>query len=117
MEAALAAGITYPDSAPPYGGGRNESVLGEVLKSRPRGSFLVGTKAGLPEDPVTGLLPEGLTQEALDASIRQSLDASLKRLQLEHVDVLYLYGPARSPELSAGPQDTGGVVDVRFSAG
>jgi predicted aldo/keto reductase-like oxidoreductase len=98
--AALDEGLVYFDTAPPYGGGKNESILGEVFQGRPRESFIVGTKIGLPEDTRTGLLPETITPEAFRTYFRNSLEASLQSLRLESVDILYLYGPAQPDYLT-----------------
>src|SRR4030066_1600118 len=56
MKAALDAGITHLDS--PAGQPqqlRNEEMIGEVLKERPRESVIYGTKIHLPQDYKTGL--------------------------------------------------------------
>jgi aryl-alcohol dehydrogenase-like predicted oxidoreductase len=78
---ALALGVNYFDTAQMYGNGESERNLGRVLKSlRPEGIY-VGTKVRLPptEPPRIG--------EAMAAS----LDASLKRLQLERVDLFQFH--------------------------
>ena len=39
-------GVNYIDTAPWYGHGKSESVLGEVLKDIPRSSYYISTKVG-----------------------------------------------------------------------
>jgi len=110
--AALDEGMIYFDTAPPYGGGKNESVLGEIFQGLPRESFVVGTKIGLPEDTRTGLLPETITPDTLRNYFRDSLDASRHRLGLETVDILYLYGPAQ-PEYLALPMVKEALLELK----
>ena len=98
VRAALDAGVFHFDTAPGYGSGANESILGEVLKGRLRNSFVVATKIGLPEDSRTGLLPKNISSAQFKAYFHNALDTSLKHLQLDYLDILYLYGP-NNPDL------------------
>jgi uncharacterized protein len=92
VRAALEAGIVHFDTAHGYQRGKNEEMLGEVLKDRPRGSFVLATKVG-PEDAddKTGELKSGSTSKAF----LEKLDISLKRLKLDYVDILYVHGISR----------------------
>ena len=85
VRAALNAGLVHLDTAHGYMRGKNEEVIGEVLKGRPRDSFVLATKVYLPRDENTGLYKETATQEAFSSR----LDISLKRLGLDYVDILY----------------------------
>lgn len=86
MQAALDAGITHFDStAAPQQQERNEQMIGEVLKGRPRDSFIFGTKIHLPQDYRTGLY----TKAATEGEFLKKLDLALKRLQMEYVDIVY----------------------------
>ena len=105
VEAAWAGGIRYFDTAPHYGLGLSERRLGLALGDKPRGEFLVSTKAGrllVPADnPSRSRDDEGFDVPAdlrrvwdpTEAGIRRSLEESLGRLGLDHVDVLYLHDP------------------------
>jgi predicted aldo/keto reductase-like oxidoreductase len=86
MRAALDAGITHFDStaAQPQQI-RNEQMIGEVVKERPRDSFIYGTKIHLPQDPSTGLFREAATE----AEFTRKLDQALQNLQLDYVDIVY----------------------------
>jgi uncharacterized protein len=81
VRAALAAGIVHLDTAHGYQKGRNEEMLGEVLKDYKRDAFVIATK--VPTESGEG-------QDAVTAWLGK-LDKSLKRLQMDHVDILYLH--------------------------
>ncbi|MBN2244775.1 MAG: aldo/keto reductase, partial [Candidatus Aminicenantes bacterium] len=56
VAAALDAGIVMLDTAWGYQRGNNEKMIGEVIKDRPRDSFVIATKVpGMPRDRRTGL--------------------------------------------------------------
>jgi hypothetical protein len=85
VRAALNGGMVMLDTAQTYQRGTNEAMIGEVLKGRPRDSFVLATKSRLPNDQKTGLyLPEA-TEEAYSKKI----DTSLRNLGLDHVDIYY----------------------------
>ncbi|WP_028051228.1 aldo/keto reductase [Cellulomonas sp. URHD0024] len=105
VEAAWAAGVRYFDTAPHYGLGLSEQRLGAALASRPRGEYVVSTKVGrlLVPSPDTadrwddeGFVVPARTRRAWDFSrdgVLRSLEASLDRLGLDRVDVVYLHDP------------------------
>jgi 1-deoxyxylulose-5-phosphate synthase len=72
-------GINFIDTANVYGRGAAESFLGEVLAGRPRGSYVLATKVFFP----MGAVDKGLSR----AQILKQIDASLRRLRLDHVDL------------------------------
>jgi aryl-alcohol dehydrogenase-like predicted oxidoreductase len=76
---AFEVGINFIDTANVYSGGAAESFLGEVLKDVPRDSYVLATKVYFPMSP----RDSGLSA----AQIRKQLDASLKRLRVDHVDL------------------------------
>ena len=91
IRAALDSGIVLLDTAHAYMQGRNEEVIGSVIKGRPRDSYLIGSKVSLPQDRTAGRYIEGATE----AEFLRKLDLSLKRLGLDHVDILYHHGVSR----------------------
>jgi len=88
IKAALDSGMVLLDTAHGYMGGRNEETIGSVIKGRPRDSFMIGSKVSLPRDRSTGLYLEGATTD----EFLKKLDISLKRLGLDHVEILYHHG-------------------------
>jgi predicted aldo/keto reductase-like oxidoreductase len=85
VRAALDGGMVHLDTAHYYQRGTNEVMIGEVIKGRPRDSFVIATKESLPKNRITGFYREGATEKAFLGQ----LDISLKRLGLEYVDILY----------------------------
>ena len=86
IKAALDAGITHLDSTAGQPQQiRNEEMIGEALKGRPRESVIYGTKIHLPQDYKTGLYKKTATEK----KFTEYLDAALKRLQMDYVDILY----------------------------
>lgn len=82
---ALEKGVNYFDTAHIYQGGNNEKMLGTVLKDFGRNKALVATKV-LPYRKQTGSLR---LQSAAD--MEKMLEKSLRRLQTDYVDVLFLH--------------------------
>jgi aryl-alcohol dehydrogenase-like predicted oxidoreductase len=80
-EAAFDAGINFFDTANVYGRGAAETAWGEILSGRPRDSYVLATKVWGPmsDDPAD----RGLSS----AQIAKQIDASLERLQTDHVDL------------------------------
>jgi len=85
LDACLDLGITHLDTSNVYGMGRSEAVIGEWLAARSGPCpFTIATKAGITRDP------EHRFNNA-PAHLAQSLDASLKRLGVEAIDLYYVH--------------------------
>ena len=101
VRAALDMGIRHFDTANGYGGGANESMLGEIFTGKPRDSFIIATKVPALHDNRTGLIKDlvdkQISPEDLRKDFLEKMDASLKRLKLDYVDILYLYD-IRNPD-------------------
>ena len=77
--AAFDAGINFFDTANVYGTGASETAWGEILSDYDRGSFILATKV---------YFPMSATDSGLSAEqIAKQIDASLKRLQTDYVDL------------------------------
>jgi aryl-alcohol dehydrogenase-like predicted oxidoreductase len=84
VRAALDAGITTFDTADVYANGRAEEVLGAALKGERRESLEVFTKVYWPVGPD----PKGKNDTGLSRKhILEGIDGSLRRLQMDHVDL------------------------------
>lgn len=91
VAAALDAGIVHLDTANGYQNGNNELMLGKLLKDRKRDSFVISTKMHLPSDRTTGLFSADATYD----KFMSMLNTSLERLQMDHVDILYLHAVSK----------------------
>lgn len=93
--AALEAGLDFIDTAPMYGSGASEEILGTVLKGRREQVFLA-TKvhAGLDE-----------------ATIERSLAESLRRLQTDRVDLFLVHWPVPGMDVEASMRGLNTVVE------
>jgi aryl-alcohol dehydrogenase-like predicted oxidoreductase len=87
IHAALDYGVNWIDTAPFYGWGRAEQLVGHALQGK-RDQVLLFTKCGTLPDGHGGWV-ECLTPE----SICHDVEHSLRRLRTEYVDVLYLHDP------------------------
>jgi aryl-alcohol dehydrogenase-like predicted oxidoreductase len=92
LEAALAAGIDFFDTADTYGHGHNEELVGRFLKGK-RDKVVLATKFGIVRKP-------GTYERRVDNSpayVRSACDASLKRLGVERIDLYYMH--RRNPDV------------------
>lgn len=87
---ALAAGINYFDTAVQYGNGASESNLGRILRKLKPADAVVGTKVRLQPG-----------EARIADAIFTSLEASLRRLQMDHVDIFHLHNSVT--ETGGGP--------------
>jgi D-threo-aldose 1-dehydrogenase len=104
VPAAWDQGVRYFDVAPHYGLGLAERRLGTGLAGRPRGEFIVSTKAGRllrPAAHPTDRDDEGFAVPGDHIRVRdysrdgilRSLEASLTRLGLDRVDIVFVHDP------------------------
>ncbi len=115
VEHAWGIGVRHFDVAPLYGYGAAERRMGSVLASRPRDEFVLSTKVGRLVRPLAEIRAgDDLDHQAIggrdDAyypgvgdrrivfdysvdGVRRSVEASLERLGLERIDILYIHDP------------------------
>ncbi len=100
VDAAWEAGIRYFDTAPHYGAGLSEHRFGQALRRRPRHEYTLSTKVGrllapqLPgeiEAPFVGALPFKRVIDYTADGVRRSVEDSLQRLALGHIDIAYVH--------------------------
>jgi aryl-alcohol dehydrogenase-like predicted oxidoreductase len=82
---AVEIGVTFFDTAEVYGPLTNEELVGEALAPL-RDKVVIATKFGFMLDPQSGR-PVGVNSKP--AHIKEVADASLKRLRIDHIDLLY----------------------------
>ena len=80
---AIELGVTFFDTAEVYGPFKNEELLGRALKGR-RGEVVIATKFGfdIQDGKMAGL-------DSRPGHVREVVEASLRRLGTEHIDLLY----------------------------
>ncbi len=103
VQHALSLGIDYFDTAAAYGDGQSETHLGEVLAEL-RPDVHVATKFRIDQE----------SSADIAGAVRRSLEASLRRLQRDYVDVLQLHNNLRAER---GSQRTVSAHDVLRSGG
>ena len=105
LSAAWEAGVRYFDTAPLYGAGLSEQRLGRSLARYPRDAFIVSTKVGrllIPDASVpevqngyVGGQPFRVEYDYSADGVERSIDASLVRMGLERVDIVYIHDIAQ----------------------
>jgi aryl-alcohol dehydrogenase-like predicted oxidoreductase len=88
VKRAIDAGINFIDTANVYSFGQSETLLGQAIKDLglPRDQLVIATKATGTMDPS----PNGRGQSR--SHLMNAVDASLKRLQLDHLDLYQIHG-------------------------
>jgi len=102
IHTALDAGVTMIDTAPAYGWGRSEEVVGKALKGR-RDKVILATKCGLWWHDDRGPLffeMEGRSIRKIlrPETIRQEIEFSLKRLGTDYIDLYQTHWQSPEPE-------------------
>jgi aryl-alcohol dehydrogenase-like predicted oxidoreductase len=93
---AVAAGVSWIDTAAVYGDGHAERIVGEAIAGLPAAERpLVFTKAGVKVDPDSGATYRDLSP----ASLRGECEGSLGRLGIETIDLYQLHWPVEDGEV------------------
>ena len=88
VKTSLDSGIVHFDTAHFYQRGKNEEMVGQIVKNYPKESYFIATKVpGFHEDRKTG----NVNQNANAKMFLEKFELSLKRLQMKSVDLLYLH--------------------------
>lgn len=87
IRAAVDLGVTLLDTADVYGDGSNEQLVGAAIRGI-RDKVLVATKVGMVVDNPATL---AMHNDATPGHIRQAVDASLRRLGTDVIDLYYLH--------------------------
>jgi aryl-alcohol dehydrogenase-like predicted oxidoreductase len=106
IHTALELGVNWIDTAPFYGWGRAEEIVGRALHERAGDGVLVFTKCGtLPDDQ------RGDRMDLRPETIRADLEASLRRLRRERVDLLQLHDVDRSTPIEESWGEVQRLID------
>jgi aryl-alcohol dehydrogenase-like predicted oxidoreductase len=100
LEAALAAGVTFIDTADIYAGGKSETLIGKILGNR-RKDVVLATKVGMP----AGDSP--YRRGASRRRIMEAVEGSLRRLGTDYIDLYQLHAPDRATPID----ETLGALD------
>ena len=90
IRAMLDNGVNFIDTAPVYGCGHAEKVVGEAIKGYDRSKLFISTKFGLtwPKGPGTGIV-----KNASYANCMREIDESLRLLGTDYVDIYIVHWP------------------------
>jgi aryl-alcohol dehydrogenase-like predicted oxidoreductase len=104
IDASIASGINFLDTADTYGKTKSEEFIGRALEGR-RASVIIATKFGKPVDATrTGARPE---------YVHQACNDSLRRLGTDYIDLYQLHAPDPTVPIA----DTLGALDELVAAG
>lgn len=102
---AIDRGINYIDTAYWYGQGSSEQFLGKALKDIPREKYFIGTKVGRYELDIQNMFDFSAEK------VTRSAEESLKRLQLDYVDLLQVHDIEFAPSIDIIINETLSAVD------
>jgi aryl-alcohol dehydrogenase-like predicted oxidoreductase len=92
IEAAVDRGVTWIDTAPIYGSGRSEQIVGDTLRSLPASRRpMVFTKFGFGDNSDTAV------KSATRPQVLAECEASLRRLHVDRIDLYQLHWPVPQP--------------------
>lgn len=82
IQKAIKSGVNYIDTAPWYGQGKSEEIMGRALQGVPREAYYIATKIGRYEKELSKQINYSADKT------RESVDRSLELLQLKQIDVI-----------------------------
>ena len=103
IDTARAAGMNFIDTADAYNGGASEKMVGKLIK-KDRADWILATKVGQQDGP-----PErkrGLSRKWM----LEGIDASLKRLGTDYVDIYYMHHRDRDTPLRESVATMGDII-------
>ncbi|CDZ34135.1 Uncharacterized oxidoreductase YcsN [Neorhizobium galegae bv. officinalis] len=115
IEACLAQGITTMDQADIYGGYTAEAIFGGALKASPslRDKIEIVTKCGIVAPAGRHSAVRGKHYDTSAAHITASVEASLRDMATDHIDLLLIH----RPDPLMDPDETGPALDALVASG
>lgn len=111
VHAAVDNGITFFDTAPIYGMGVSEEILGKAIEGR-RDKLFIASKCGLVWNK-----KKRVRKDLTPASLRREIDESLQRLRTDHLDLWQIHWPDENSDHDAAFKTLAEIRDsgkVRF---
>lgn len=114
---ALENDINWIDTAPVYGFGHSEEVVGKALKDR-RESAILSTKCALQWEDKTGSYHfsrdgHDVYRDLSARGLRRDLENSLRRLQTDYIDVYYTHWQAAEPAMTPIEETMGALMQMK----
>ncbi|EGU54345.1 aldo/keto reductase [Vibrio nigripulchritudo ATCC 27043] len=116
IHAALSSGINFIDTAPGYGFGESERIIGKAIKNR-RDEVVIATKCGLvwEWEGTEHFSTDGKTlrRNLSPVSIRREVEESLKRLKTDYLDLYQVHWPSILPYKTPIEDTLGCLVELK----
>ena len=117
IHAALDRGVTLIDTAPSYGWGHSEEVIGKAIQGR-RDNVVIATKCGVwwhddRGSPMGEKDGKNIRVSLRPDTIRIEVEDSLRRLGVDTIDLLQCHKPAVEPELTPIAETMGCLMDLK----
>ncbi|WP_025719935.1 aldo/keto reductase [Paenibacillus polymyxa] len=117
IHAALDAGVNIIDTAPVYGFGHSEEIVGKAIQGR-RDQVIISTKCGLwwgDDEGSYRFTWEGrrVKRNLSRRTIRVEVEESLKRLNTDYIDIFYTHNPAVAPFMTPIEETVGVLMDLK----
>lgn len=102
---ALDQGVNFLDTADVYNAGASEEVVGRAIAAQ-RDKWVLATKFGFTANPNPGPNERGISRKW----IYQAVEASLKRLGTDYIDIIYFHVPVPGAPLEEGLRAVGDLI-------
>ena len=106
IQRAIELGVTYFDTAPVYGMGHSEAVLGKAIAGQ-RDKLIIGSKCGLVWDE-----QKRVSNNLTAASLQEEVEISLKRLGTDYIDLYQLHWPDPNTPLEETAKGLQALLDA-----
>jgi aryl-alcohol dehydrogenase-like predicted oxidoreductase len=101
---ALDMGINIIDTAPAYGNGESEKVVGKAIKKVNRDKVVIATKGGL------SIITKDVFRDSRKQSIINEVEASLTRLQTDYIDLYQIHWPDPKTPIAETAETLKGIL-------